>query len=135
MRALPLLLVLGGCAPPPVQLTFTGQTTTQVGVGYENTAAGVVSEVDGELVLTSMAGGAVFRIAVDPIRMPLTVNVGDSHLTVEYSVQSIGWASNSGSVTFSSLVPYQVTFNAMGMRPATSGAKGEFVLDGNATFR
>jgi hypothetical protein len=134
MRVLSLLMLLAGCSSAPVELTFSGQTTTQVGSGYTNYSMGQATESETELVLTSSAGGATLRLSVDPLKMPIEIKIGDSHLSIEYGLGASGWASNGGSITVSAINPYQVTFNSVEMRAASPGAKGVFVLSGNAGF-
>jgi hypothetical protein len=134
MRALSLLLLVTGCTATPVNLSFSGQTTTQVGSGYTNTQMGKAVESETELVLTSSAGGASLRIQVDPVKMPAEIKIGDNHLSVEYALGASGWSSNGGSITVSSVGPYDVTFNGIEMRAASPGAKGVFVLGGTASF-
>jgi hypothetical protein len=134
MRVLSLLVLLAGCSPAPVQLTFSGQTTTQVGSGFTNYSMGQATESETELVLTSSAGGATVRMQVAPLTMPVEVKIGDSHLSIEYGLGASGWASNGGTIIVGSINPYDVTFKSIEMRAASPGAKGVFVLDGSATF-
>src|SRR5258706_11319547 len=108
MRSLPLLALLllpAGCGPTPIALVFTGATSTQSGIGY-NADIGTAADVDGELVMTSSAGGATFRVSCDPQNGPATVMHGDQHLSVEYNIGNAGWANDGGSITFTTVNPY-----------------------------
>jgi hypothetical protein len=132
-------LVLSGCGGGtyPITLDFSNSTTTpSVGSGY-NAPVGTVMDVPPAVVLTSSAGGANLRVSLDA---PSTgeVSVGDRHLTLEYTLgtgtSAAGWASNAGSITITSLAPYDVTFQRVEMIAATPSATGAFFLSGTAKF-
>jgi hypothetical protein len=131
-----LALLLCGCsAAAPVSVTFTMVSSTpNVGTGYQADQGIATISADGELTLTSTAGGATLLISLDPPTDPGQVNLGERHLDVEYQLGVAGWASNGGSVTFDSLDPWKVTFNGVQMIKAVNEATGSFTLDGTATF-
>ncbi len=136
--AVVLLLALSGCgdtvATAPVAIKFSNSNAMPgVGIGYNAPDGVATMTVDG-VMLDSKAGGAELLVLLDA---PTTgqVNIGEHHLDIEYSVGAAGWASNSGSVTFTSLAPYDVTFNNVEMIGATAAGTGAFFLNGSAVFK
>jgi len=107
------------------------------GGGFDS--ATTTTMLDGiDLTLTSTTATARVDLQVEAPTMPMTVNVGERHLAVSYTLTGSGpnaaWASNSGSVVFESLSPWKVTFNRVEMIPAGGGSSGAFYLDGSAKF-
>lgn len=141
LLSLTLLCLLGllgmpGCsAGPGVAIDFQGSTAVpQVGTGYR-ADAGLAKDTANGLELISAAGGATLTIVVEAPTQPMQVVVGERHLGVDYVVGSAGWSSNAGSVTFKTLNPYEVTFNAVQMVAAGAGSQGGFTLNGTAIFK
>jgi hypothetical protein len=134
------LLAVAGCgssADFPITAKFSkSNTSPPVGVGYDAPIGQAVQTAD-QLTLTSTAGGATLLIALE-VAVLGQINVGERHLSVEYSLgtggSAVGWASDSGSITFETLDPYKVTFNEVRMINASGGATGAFTLDGTASF-
>lgn len=138
-----LISSLGACggssSNEAVSLRFSGSNATpSPGGGFDSSTT--MSTLDGiDLTLTSTTATARVDVQVEvPTTTPITVNQGERHLSVSYSLlgsgQSAAWASNSGSITFDSLTPYVVKFDHVEMIPAAGNASGAFYLDGNAKF-
>ena len=130
------LALLAGCtpAPSPVELMFNAATSGQPGTGYR-AGTGTATEVDGVLTLKSSAGGATLTIEVDAVLQPIMVAIGERHVGIEYTLGAAGWTSNAGSISITSVDPYEVIFNNVEMRAANTIAQGQFNMTGSAIFR
>lgn len=138
MRRLAITLLLGGCGSPaaPVAVHFSNSNASPtVGAGYNAGVGTATLMTDGSLKLDSVAGGAELLVTLDAPDAPGKVTIGERHLDVEYTLGPAGWASNSGSVTFNRLDPYDVTFDNLEMIKATDSATGAFFLSGEGTFK
>jgi hypothetical protein len=142
-----VLLLAAGCgggSTSPVAVTFKNSTASpSIGTGLSG-PIGQSVEGSGTLMLSAQAskGAPMLLIQLDdPGLMANTpVNVGDRHLDVEYDAYNLdpnappGWASISGSITFTSLSPHVISFNDVAMQHATPNAMGTFILSGVAEF-
>ena len=142
-----LLLLAAGCgggSTSPVAVVFKNSTASpSIGTGLSG-PIGQSVEASGTLMLSAHAskGAPLLLISLDDPGLAINtpVNVGDRHLDVEYDAYNLnattppGWASISGSITFTSLNPHVVSFNDVAMQHATSNAMGTFILSGVAEF-
>jgi hypothetical protein len=136
-----LLAACGGSSMSneKVSLRFSGSNAMpSPGGGFDSSMTSIMQDGT-DLTLTATTATARVDVQLDaPTTVPLTVNIGERHLAVSYTLigsrQNAAWASNTGSITVETLAPYTVTFNHLEMIPAGGGASGAFYLDGNAKF-
>jgi len=142
-----MLLLLAGCgggAASPVAVSFKSSTAApSIGSGLSGPIGTSIS-ADGTLMLTAQKSKSdpLLLVSLDDggLQANVPVNVGDRHLDIEYDAYNLdanappGWASISGSITFTSLSPHVISFNDVAMQHATPNAMGTFILSGVAEF-
>jgi hypothetical protein len=128
----------GASSTEAVSLRFSGSNAMpSPGGGFDSSTT--ITTLDGiDLTLTATTATARVDVEVEAPTMPMTVNIGERHLTVSYTLTGSGanaaWSSNSGNVVFESISPWRLRFDHVEMIPAAGGAKGAFYLDGTAKF-
>jgi hypothetical protein len=135
--ALLLCGALSGCGgAAEVSVDFSGSNASpSPGAGLD-TGAGTAKNGAAGLELVARSGQATLTVTVDPApTMAGPIAVGERHLSVTYQLGSNAWSSDAGTVTFSSVSPYTVTFSRVAMLAAGPGSAGGFFVDGTATFR
>lgn len=80
-------------------------------------------------------GGTLTMLLSSPLTAGEMADLTMDHNFVSFDISGAGWSSNGGTVAVDSLSPYKVRFLSVPMLPGSGSAKGDFVLNGEGTFK